>query len=174
MAEAGGGCMINQAIHTLDQMMGLCGDVESLRGSIAQLQDIGVEVEDSAMARIRFRNGTHALFLASIAHVRNASIEIEAVCERAIYTIRDFALYRSPPDDDTARTFLVSDDVAPGTKSYYGPSHRHLITDFYGYLDGGKGAYVRVADAGRVIRVIDMIRRSSEAGQRTETWEEAR
>ena len=44
---AGGGCMINQSVHTLDLLYFLGGSVKSLRASVSQLLDYGIEVEDT-------------------------------------------------------------------------------------------------------------------------------
>ena len=61
MKDAGGGVMINQALHTLDLMQLLGGEIESIRGSIDQLLDYGIEVEDTATAHIEFKNGATGL-----------------------------------------------------------------------------------------------------------------
>ena len=52
MEYAGGGVMINQALHTLDLMQLVGGEIESIRGSVDQLLDYGIEVEDTASAHI--------------------------------------------------------------------------------------------------------------------------
>ena len=57
MAQAGGGCMINQAIHTLDQMQLLGGPIKNITGQISNLLHHEIEVEDTAVAHIEFENG---------------------------------------------------------------------------------------------------------------------
>ena len=62
MARAGGGCMINQALHTMDLMYYFAGSpIKSVRGSISQILDYGIEVEDTAAARIEFENNAIGL-----------------------------------------------------------------------------------------------------------------
>jgi predicted dehydrogenase len=62
MEYAGGGSMINQSLHTLDLMQLVGGKMESIRGSVDQLLDYGIEVEDTASAHINFQNGARGLF----------------------------------------------------------------------------------------------------------------
>lgn len=60
---AGGGVLINQAIHTLDLIQLLCGPVDTLKGNVSQLLDYHIEVEDTASAHIKFKNGANGMFL---------------------------------------------------------------------------------------------------------------
>jgi len=52
----GGGVLTTQGIHTVDLMLWLAGDVEEVSGFIANLTHPSVEVEDTAVAVMRFRN----------------------------------------------------------------------------------------------------------------------
>ena len=62
MAQPGGGCMINQAIHTLDQMQLLGGPIKNITGQISNLLHHEIEVEDTAVAHIEFENGVAGTF----------------------------------------------------------------------------------------------------------------
>lgn len=61
----GGGAVINQAIHTLDLLIWLMGDLEAVSAFKATLTHPGIEAEDNAMAILKFRSGALALFEAS-------------------------------------------------------------------------------------------------------------
>lgn len=161
MAQAGGGCMMNQAVHTLDQLLLLGGAVHSVRGSICNLSGYPIEVEDTASAAITFCSGAKGLFFGSVCNGSNASIEIEAVCEKVTYWIKDYALWKSEPGS-AERELIVRDDVLDDTKAYYGMGHRHLIRDFYRTLSGNGGHYVTVAEGAEVLKLISLIRESSE------------
>ena len=54
MEFAGGGVMINQAVHTLDLMQLLGGKIESIKGNVDNFLDYDIEVEDTANAIINF------------------------------------------------------------------------------------------------------------------------
>ena len=53
----GGGALMNQAIHTIDLLQWLMGPVDSVSAIIATLAHERIEVEDVAVASLRFRNG---------------------------------------------------------------------------------------------------------------------
>lgn len=53
----GGGVLVNQAPHQLDLLQWLMGPIESLYGHWANLNHPYIEVEDTAVAVIRFRSG---------------------------------------------------------------------------------------------------------------------
>lgn len=53
----GGGVLVNQAPHQLDVLLWLMGDVEELYGAWANLNHPYIEVEDTALAVLRFKNG---------------------------------------------------------------------------------------------------------------------
>lgn len=160
MAHAGGGCMMNQAVHTLDLMLCLGGEVASVSGQICRLSGYPIEVEDTACASITFANGCKGLFFGSVVNASNASIEIEVYCEHVTYCIKDYTLWRSAPGSSD-RERILSDDVLAETKAYYGAGHRALIHDFYRALAGAGGHYVTVESASRVIRLIEDIGTSS-------------
>jgi len=54
--EDGGGALINHGIHTLDHLLWLFGDVESVQGKIATAWH-AIDAEDTAMAVLRFSSG---------------------------------------------------------------------------------------------------------------------
>jgi predicted dehydrogenase len=78
----GGGALINQAVHTVDLMLWLCGDVESVKAYTATLTHERMEGEDNAVAAIRFENGAIGVFKASTSVVPAQSRKIEVHCEK--------------------------------------------------------------------------------------------
>ncbi|WP_209123810.1 Gfo/Idh/MocA family protein [Alkalihalobacillus sp. BA299] len=159
MEFAGGGVMINQALHTLDLMQLIGGEIEAIKGSICNLLDYGFEVEDTATASIIFKNGATGLFFASNANSENASVEIEAVFEKGKLVIKDNKLMMT---NDGITKEIIEDMRMPGTKFYYGPSHTKLIHHFYSCIKNNTGNYVGAKDAFTSIAMIDAIRKSSE------------
>jgi len=57
LALDGGGALINQAIHTIDLLQWMMGEVESIFGRIGTLTHERLEGEDNAVAVLQFRNG---------------------------------------------------------------------------------------------------------------------
>lgn len=160
MKDAGGGVMINQALHTIDQMQLLGGEIESIRGSIGQLLDYDIEVEDTATAHIEFKNGAKGLFFATNANAENSSVELQVIFENGKFTIKDSILTRV--NANGRKEELIEDAKFPGTKFYYGASHVKLINHFYSCIAEDSKNYVHVKDALTSIKMIDAIRLSSE------------
>ncbi|MEC0092227.1 Gfo/Idh/MocA family protein [Paenibacillus macquariensis] len=160
MKYAGGGVMINQSIHTLDLMQLLGGEIESIRGSIDNLLDYDIEVEDTATAHIQFVNGARGLYYATIANTGNSSVELQVLFENGELTIKDSVLTRLNAQGE--KEDLIEDTKLLGTKSYYGASHVSLINQFYSCIANNVQDYVHVKDALIAMKMIDTIRKSSE------------
>jgi predicted dehydrogenase len=56
-ASEGGGVLVNQSPHQLDLLQWLMGPIEEVSGYWANLNHPSVEVDDTAVAVLRFRNG---------------------------------------------------------------------------------------------------------------------
>ena len=84
---AGGGCMINQSVHTLDLLYYLAGPIKRLKASVSQVLDYGIEVEDTVTASLEFENGAHGLFYATNANFKNESVQLAVDMERAVCVI---------------------------------------------------------------------------------------
>ncbi|HEY1793176.1 MAG TPA: Gfo/Idh/MocA family oxidoreductase [Opitutaceae bacterium] len=56
-AQEGGGVLVNQAPHQLDLLLWYMGEAEEVCGHWANLNHPYIEVEDTAVASVRFRNG---------------------------------------------------------------------------------------------------------------------
>ena len=132
-ATGGGGLLMNQAIHTLDLLQWLVGEVASVRGN-ASTRALGdtIEVEDTAEMVLEHTNGARSVFYATLANAVNAPITLDIVTEKATLSLCG-ALTVSYTD---GRVEVVPErSVAAGARSYWGVSHQLLIEDFYARLD---------------------------------------
>ena len=160
MDLAGGGVMINQALHTMDLMQLLGGKIVKIKGSIDQLLDYGIEVEDTATANIQFANGATGLLFATNANAINSSVELQVILEKGKFTIKDSILTQS--DDDGRKEEIIEDKKLPGTKFYYGASHAKLINQFYECIQNDTDDYIHAKDAQISMEMIQAIRDSSD------------
>lgn len=62
----GGGALINQAVHTVDLLLWMLGDVADVQASTANLLH-KIEAEDTALALLKFESGATALLQATTA-----------------------------------------------------------------------------------------------------------
>lgn len=162
MKYAGGGCMINQSVHTLDLLYYLCGDIARLHAAVSQLMEHGIEVEDTVAARLEFACGANGMFFATNANYTNESVQIRVATEKAIFHIEDDILVRIQPDG--GREKLCENEKMPGAKFYFGASHSKLVARFYRAIERDTDDYIHVRDAVMSIRLIDAICRSAKAG----------
>src|SRR5699024_5715441 len=84
---AGGGVIINQAIHTLDLMQIIGGEIKSINGTLTNLEDYGYEVEDTVIAKIHFEDNVSGLFFATNTNSTNSSVEFQVILEKNKLTI---------------------------------------------------------------------------------------
>lgn len=65
IALDGGGCLMNQGVHTVDLMLWLCGPVKSIYARTQAAAHERIEVEDAVTATLEFTNGAIGTLMAS-------------------------------------------------------------------------------------------------------------
>jgi UDP-N-acetyl-2-amino-2-deoxyglucuronate dehydrogenase len=129
---SGGGLLMNQAIHTLDLIQWLVGDVTDVQGHTARhVLGGNIEIEDTAEMVLTHDNGARTVFYATLANVVNSAITLEIYTEAATLSLRgDLTVTYTD-----GRTQTVAEILAPSVgRTYWGVSHELLIRDFYGRL----------------------------------------
>ena len=61
----GGGALMNQSVHHVDLLLWIMGDVAEVQASTATLAHTNVEVEDAALAILKFKNGALGTLVAT-------------------------------------------------------------------------------------------------------------
>jgi predicted dehydrogenase len=153
-ATAGGGVLMNQAIHTLDLLQWYLGPVTDVRGVAATLALPGmIEVEDTAAIRMRHGEIT-SVFHATNGHVENSPVTVEIVTERARARLEDALTVAW----DDGRVEVVAPAArATGERAYWGLSHALLIDDFYRHVRAGKRFWIDAPAALETLRIIDAV-----------------
>ena len=75
--QEGGGVLIDQAIHTMDLMQWIVGDIDYLKASMANRTHHIIDVEDVAEATIHFKNGAIGSLYACNYYTYDADILLE-------------------------------------------------------------------------------------------------
>ncbi len=160
---SGGGALINQAIHTVDLLSWLLGDVERVSGRVASHglldgePDTGRDVEDTAHAVLDHAGGARSVFLATVAGVSDSPVTVEVVTERAVLALRgDLTVTWAD-----GRVEQVGEESLPTTagRSYWGTSHRRLIGDFYDRLAEPEPFWIGPREAMKSLAVLDSLYR---------------
>ncbi|WP_438447632.1 Gfo/Idh/MocA family protein [Gorillibacterium sp. sgz5001074] len=160
----GGGLLINQAVHMLDMMYYLGGDVEAVKGHIDTrvLQDV-IEVEDTADATFYYKGGVRGFFFATNGYSTNSPFYLELHLERGTLRYMDNALILKGDGPDQV---LARDDQGALGKSYWGMGHARAIGDFYRSLADGTDGYIALQEASCSMGMLDAIYASSKSGRR--------
>ncbi|MEX0779433.1 MAG: Gfo/Idh/MocA family oxidoreductase [Balneolales bacterium] len=96
----GGGVLINQAIHTIDLLTWMAGDIESLYAMKGTFTHEDIEGEDNVIATIRFRNGAIGSITAStsMAPPLKRKVEVNGDIGTALLDGDTFHLLRTEGD----------------------------------------------------------------------------
>ncbi|MDN5571635.1 MAG: Gfo/Idh/MocA family oxidoreductase [Propionibacteriaceae bacterium] len=156
-ARAGGGLLINQAIHTLDLVQWFLGDVVDVKGHVAQNKfgDI-TEVEDTAEMLFTHASGVQSSVYATLTAPQHRPVEIELDCEHAYVSLRNGLTVAWA--DGRVETFEER-RATSGGRSYWGVSHELLIRDFYARVDDPEPFWIGPAEA---MKSLQMLKRTYE------------
>jgi len=172
----GGGALMNQSIHTIDQLLHLCGDVEWVQAQTACLAHERIEVEDVATALIQFTNGALGVVNASTACWSSTGhpAEVQLCGTRGsvfladeAFRVWDFA-EPAPEDEAVLREFMLgSESVGLGANdptaiNYTG--HIRNFTDVIEAIAAGREPSVGATEARRSVALIEAIYRSAREG----------
>nr|AHE14685.1 putative oxidoreductase domain protein [uncultured bacterium] len=152
--DSGGGVLINQAIHTLDLMEWLLGDVVGVRGHTGRYALDDVDVEDTAAVLLDHAGGARSVVFATLAHVTDSPVTIEIVTEGAVLLIRgDLTVTYADGRIET----IAERRASTGGRAYWGASHDLLIADFYRTLPDSEPFWISPQEGARSLRLISQI-----------------
>ncbi|SED90743.1 Predicted dehydrogenase [Arthrobacter alpinus] len=151
-AGGGGGLLMNQAIHTLDLLQWMMGEVTAVSGHAAThaLGD-AIDVEDTAELVLTHANGVRSVFYATLANSVNAPITVDIVAEKATLQLRgDLTITHHD-----GRVEVVEERRAvSGGRDYWGVSHQLYIADFYAQLGQEGPFWINPDEALKTLRII--------------------
>ena len=160
--KEGGGVLINQAIHTLDLMLWLGGEVKTLRGSIHKhrlTDEIGVE--DTVEAYMIFENDAKGVFYATNNYSYDSSVELEVHCEKGILNIKNNKLKLFWDEEEI---ILEEEEFLRNelNKKCYGNSHETLINNFYKSILNKTKDYIDIKEGIKALEIIEKIYKKEE------------
>lgn len=156
-AELGGG-VVRDAIHELDYLTWLLGPVESVTAETARVSDLEIDVEDLALALLRFRSG--ALGSVDLTYV-------DPVYRRGCLLVGTRASARwdwvsqtieVAAADSTRHTIHVPAEVAD--------TYLEEMRDFLAAVQNGRAPLTPVQEGEQVVRLADAVLLSAAAGRR--------
>jgi len=112
----GGGVLINQAIHTVDLLQWLMGDIVTIFGQTGTFTH-NLEGEDNAIATIRYKNGAIGVIQASTSVQPSQSRRIEIHGEKGSVLIDGDDIKISMTEDDPTKDNTQNEHLGSGSSS---------------------------------------------------------
>ena len=170
----GGGALMNQAIHNVD--LALLDDGRRRRTSplTATLAHERIEVEDTAVACLRFKNGALGVIQATTSAYPGLLKRIEihgdrgtAGVEQDDLTLWDFQ-EKVPSDDEVLAAMAGLSGFKAGASDPRGITHighRDQLADFLQAIDEGRAPLVDGREGRKSVEIIRAIYQSAKSGQ---------
>ncbi|VTT97265.1 oxidoreductase : Putative dehydrogenase OS=Singulisphaera acidiphila (strain ATCC BAA-1392 / DSM 18658 / VKM B-2454 / MOB10) GN=Sinac_6114 PE=4 SV=1: GFO_IDH_MocA: GFO_IDH_MocA_C [Gemmataceae bacterium] len=180
----GGGVLVNQSPHQLDILLWLMGPAAEVSGQWANVNHPGVEVDDTAVASIKFKNGGLGSIATSVAqkpgiytkvHIHGssgASVGVET--DRGATFIAGVSAVAEPPLNDLwtvpGEEGLLAQFQAEDRKRFASMDetvHYHAlqIADFLRSIREGTPLLVTAEDGRAVVELFTAIYRSAKEGR---------
>jgi predicted dehydrogenase len=173
----GGGALMNQAIHNVDLLLWMMGPATHVTGFIDRLAHERIEVEDTAVACLRFQNGALGVIEAttSIHPGLPKTIAIHGDRGTAVIEQEDVLRWDFEPETDADREVRArfahkvgasggSSDPAAISHVY----HARQLTDFVQALQTGRKPLVDGREGRRAVEVILAVYQSAATGRPVE------
>lgn len=169
VAQDGGGVLITQAIHSLDLMLSLCGDVRAVTAMTATTRLHRMETEDFAAAGLEFANGAVGALMATTASFPGGQESLTLNFERATATLAGGALTVRTMDGET----IIEGEASVGgggadPMAFPFDWHAAQIAEFADAVRAGRPPLSNGHTALKVHRLIDAMMRSASEGRRVE------
>jgi UDP-N-acetyl-2-amino-2-deoxyglucuronate dehydrogenase len=167
----GGGALMNQAIHNVDLLSWLMGDVATITAVTATLAHQRIEVEDTAVAALRFKNGALGVIEAATSAYPGLLKRTEIHGDRGSARVEqdDLTLWefqeKVPSDNEVYAAMAGQTGFKAGASDPRGITHighRDQLIDFLQAIDTGRDPAVDGREGRKSVEIIRAIYRSAE------------
>lgn len=171
----GGGVLMNQAIHTIDQLIYLAGPILRLSAITKKLTHENIEVEDNAVAMVEFESGAIGTIQASTScwSLEGHAAQINLSGTKGSVFMHDdrFSLWQF--DHDCSQDSFVKAELMLENKKALGANdpnaidargHIANIKDFVNALNGDVPLSIDGGEARKAVQVIEAIYTSVDRG----------
>jgi len=156
-AELGGGVLLD-AIHELDYLLWLLGPVASVSAETGHVSDLDIDVEDAAVAALRFESGALATVDLNF---------FEPSYRRACVVVGSQSVARWDWGQGTVTTTRDgADDEIVDARCDVGDTYRAVLVDFLAAVSEGAAERTPAGQGLEALRVAAAMKRSAALGKR--------
>lgn len=173
----GGGALMNQAIHNVDLLLWMMGDPTHVAGFAATLAHERIEVEDTAVAVLRFKGGALGVIQAttSVHPGYPKTIAVHGDKGSAVIEQEDVLRWDFAPETDEDRRvrerFAAKVGASGGAadpKAISHEGHRRQLADFVDAVQSDRAPQVDGREGRRAVAVIEAVYESNRTGRAVE------
>jgi UDP-N-acetyl-2-amino-2-deoxyglucuronate dehydrogenase len=170
----GGGALMNQAIHNVDLLLWMMGPVKDICGFTATLAHERIEVEDTAVACLRFANGALGVIQATTSVHPGLPKTIAVHGDRGTVIIEQDDVLRWELTPETAEDWAIKERFAQKTGASGGSSnpaaishvgHARQFADFVRAIRTNSAPLVDGREGRKAVAVIEAIYQSAASGR---------
>lgn len=162
----GGGALMNQGIHYVDLLQWMMGPVETICGHIDTLVKQRIEVEDTAVATLRFTNGALGVIEACTSAYRGTPARLEIRGEKGTVVVEDgnVVLWQVEGEEDFVPEQVKAGSGATNPMAITDIGHQAQINDMAAAILEDRPPVIDGREARKAIEIISAIYRSSQTG----------
>lgn len=170
----GGGALMNQGIHNVDLLLWMMGPVASVAGFTAMLAHERIEVEDTAVAALRFQSGALGVIQATTSVWPGLAKTIAIHGDAGSVEIEQDDLLRwefkaaKESDEATRLRFAAKTGASGGSSNPAAISHTghtRQLADFIEAVRTGRAPLVDGSEGRKAVALIEAIYRSQATGK---------
>ena len=161
----GGGALMNQAVHGIDMLIMLGGDVKSVFAK-CETKARNIEVEDTAAAIIKYKNGALGVMEAATSLKDGQETVLSVSGTDGMISFGDSEILTWNTKDGSAAP-SVKDSMGGKNCAWTGvfEGHRLLVENMADAIENGTPLLIPACDARKAVDVILAIYRSSQTGK---------
>ena len=170
----GGGALMNQAIHSVDLLLWLMGPVTHISAMTATMTHERIEVEDVAVATLKFANGALGVIEATTTAYPGALKRIEICGSHGSAVLEEEDIHTWQFADETADDEKIRKEMAGKTKTGGGATdpgaidhhgHTQLFEEAVAAINENRPSMLDGREGRRSVEVIRAIYESAKTGQ---------
>lgn len=170
----GGGALMNQSIHAIDSLIWMMGDVESVSAYKDTLAHENIEVEDTAAASLRFKNGALGVIMGTTSIYPGDFKRLEICGNKgtAVLVEADLAQWNfadeDEKDEEIRKKYAAVTDTGGGASDPAAISFENHKRNFQACVEAiekGENVPIDGPESRRAVEVILAIYKSAEEGR---------